>query len=78
MSRIAQARSDVAQAGSFARMPGERAGEGGVVGCALVVNVVGDENRARELLQQVILFVGGAVGTDDADGAAAARVANLF
>ena len=70
--------SDVAQAGGFAGMACERAGEGGVVGGALVVDVVGAENGAREFLQQVILFVGGAVGADDADGCAAARVANFF
>ena len=59
-------------------MAGEGAGEGCVVGRALVVDVVGAENRARKLLQQVVLFVGGAVGADDADGRTAARVANLF
>ncbi len=70
--------SDVAQAGGFAGVAGEGAGEGRVVGGALVIDVVGAENRAREFLQQVILFVGGAVGADDADGRAAARVANFF
>ena len=66
------ARGDVAQAGGFAVVAGERAGEGGIVGGALVVDVVGAEHGAREFLQQVILFVGGAVGADDADGRAAA------
>ena len=69
---------DVAQAGGFAWVPGEGAGEGCVVGGALVVDIVGVENGAREFLQQVIFFVGGAVGADDADGCAAARVANLL
>ena len=70
--------SDVAQAGGFAGVTREGAGEGCVVGGALVVDVVGVENRAREFLQQVVFFVGGAVGADDADGCAAASVANLF
>ena len=74
----APARGDVAQAGGFARMAGEGAGKGRVVGGALVVDVVGAEHRARELLQQVVLFVGGAVGADDADGRAALAVANFF
>ena len=71
-------RSDVAQARGLSATSGESAGKGCVIGAALVVDVVGLEHRARELLQQVILFVGGAVGADDADGRAAARVANLL
>jgi hypothetical protein len=39
----------------------ESAGKGRVIGRALVVDVVGPKHRAREFLQQVILFVGGAV-----------------
>ena len=70
--------SDVAQAGGLAGASSKGAGEGCVVGGACVVDVVGFEHRARELLQQVVFFVGGAVGADDADGCAAARVANLF
>ncbi len=70
---------DVAQAGGFAAgVAGEGAGKGCVIGGALVVDVVGAENGARELLQQVVFFVGGAVGADDADGRTAARVANFF
>ena len=57
----------VAQTAAVAVMAGEGAGKGGVVGGAVVVDVVGAENRARKLLQQVVLFVGGAVGADDAD-----------
>ena len=54
---------------------GERLGEGDVVRSAVVVDVVGAEDRAGELLEEVGLFVGEAVAADDADGLAAARVA---
>ena len=43
-----------------------------------MIDVVGAENRARKLLQQVVLFVGGPVGADDADGRAALAVADFF
>ena len=56
---------------------GERLGEGDVVGRAVVVDVVGAEDRAGELLQEVGLFVGEAVAADDADGFAAAGVAEF-
>ena len=56
---------------------GEGLREGYVVGGAVVVDVVGAEDGAGELLQQVGLFVGEAVAADDADGAAAAGVAQL-
>src|SRR5258708_17298434 len=42
-----------------------------------MVDVVGAQHRARELLQQVILLVGGVVGADDADGVAAVEIANF-
>ena len=42
---------------------GERLGEGDVVRGAVVVDVVGAEHRAGELLQQVGLFVGDAVAS---------------
>src|ERR1700690_4372476 len=69
---------DVAEAGRFAGVLGECAGKGCVVGGALVVDVVGAENSTREFLQQVVFFVGGAIGADDGNGVAAARVANFF
>ncbi len=61
-------------------MSGERAGKGRVVGGAFVVNVVGLKNRPRKFLQQIILFVGGAVGADDADGGCRrpSGIANFF
>ena len=59
----------------------EGGGEGWVVGGAVVVDVVGAEDGARELLQQVGFFVGGAVGADDADGScrrALSRISRSF
>ena len=47
---------------------GQRRGESREVGGAMMVNVVGAQHQARELLQQVVLFVAGAVRADDADG----------
>ncbi len=58
-------------------VPDECLREGYIIGGAVVVDVVGAEHRARELLQQVGLFVGEAVAADDADGLAAAGVAEL-
>ena len=43
-----------------------------------MVDVVGLQHRPRKLLQQVVLFVGGLVGADDADRRAALAVANLL
>ena len=57
--------------------PAEGLGEGDVVGGAVVVDVVGLEDGAGELLEEVGLLVGEAVGADDADGLAAAGVAEL-
>ena len=51
---------DVAQAGGFARGARKGAREGWIVGGALVINVVGLEYSARELLQKIVFFVGGA------------------
>ena len=69
---------DVAQAGGLAVVAGEGAGKGGEVGGALVVDVVGLENRACEFLQEIVLFVGGLVGADDGDRRAAAAVADFL
>ncbi len=63
---------DIAQACSLAFVSRQRARKRNVIGRALVIDVVGSEHRARKLLQQVILFVGGVVRADDADGGAAA------
>src|SRR5689334_16304119 len=67
-----------AQARGFVLMSGERSSEGDVIGCALVVDVAGAEDGAREFLKEVVFFVGGAVGTDDSDCGAAASVADFF
>src|SRR5580704_4106765 len=58
-------------------MAGEGAGKGGVVSGAVVIDVVGAEHGAREFLQKVVFFVGGAVGADDADGFAALAIADF-
>src|SRR5579871_5466760 len=43
----------------------------------MVINIVGAQHGAGELLQEVILFVGGAIGADYANGLAAFAVANF-
>ncbi len=55
----------------------ERGGKGGVVGGAVVVDVVGGEDGAGELLEEIRFLVGGPIRSDDADGRAAFGVANL-
>src|SRR5205823_8237768 len=50
----------------------------GKVGGAVMVNVIGAQCGAGKLLKYVILFISGAVGTDDANGAAAFEIANLL
>ena len=55
----------------------ERCGEGDEVGRAVVVDVVGADHRAGELLEEVVLLVGGAVGADDADAVGAAVLAEV-
>ncbi len=44
----------------------------------MVVNVVGAQHGARELLQQIIFFVGGAIGADHAERLPAVRVLDLL
>ncbi len=53
-----------AQRSGAVLVAGDGAGEGGVVGGAVMIDVVGPEHRAGELLQEVVFFVGGAVGAD--------------
>ncbi len=69
---------NVAQACGFAGVACECARERRVIRSPLVVDIVGAKNRPRKLLQQVVLFVRGAVGADDAYRRTAARVANLL
>src|SRR2546423_7137808 len=52
---------------------GERGHQAGVVGGAMVIDVVGSEGGAREPLQQIIFFVGNAIRTDKADRFGPAR-----
>src|SRR5437667_1815771 len=44
---------------------------------AMMVDVVGVQYDASEFLQQIILFIGGARGTDHADRLSAVTIANL-
>ena len=44
------------------------AGKGGVVGGAVMVDIVGAEHRAGQTSAAGRFFVGGAVGSDDANG----------
>ena len=43
----------------------------------MVVDVVGADDRAGELLEEVVFLVGGAVGADDCDGVGAALLAEV-
>ena len=67
-----------AEIGGFIRVTGHCTGERNIIRGAFVIDVVGLKNRARKFLQQVILFIGSAIGTDDADRCAALSVANFF
>ncbi len=44
----------------------------GVIGGAVMIDVVGADGRASDASEQIVLFVGGAVRADDADGLGAA------
>ncbi len=56
----------------------ERGGEAGVIGGAMMIEIVGAERDAREAIEQVIFFVGGVIRADHADGAAAVRGVHLL
>src|SRR5438270_7774307 len=68
---LAQSRSDVLLAGYSLR-------ECRIVRGTVMVDIVRAQYGTRELLQQIILFVRGAVRADHADRIAALSVANLF
>ena len=72
----------IAKAGGPASVSRQRAGKSCVIGCALVIDAVGLENGAGELLQEIVLLVGGVVRADDADRCAGfaerPAVANLL
>ena len=80
MGSLPRSRTAVAPAKSRSEASGfavERGGKGGIVGGAVVVDIVGGEDGAGELLEEIGFFVGGPVRADDADGRAAFGVANL-
>src|SRR5450631_800753 len=66
-----------AQGSGAVLMAGEGACKGGVVGGAVVVDVVGAEHGAGEFLQEVVFFVGGAVGAENSYGLAALDIADF-
>ena len=51
----------------------ERGDESGVIRGAVMIDVVGAKRGARQPLEQIIFFVRGAVGADEADGIRAVR-----
>jgi hypothetical protein len=55
----------------------ESGGQRDEVGRAVVVDVVGADDGAGELLEEVVFLVGGAVGADDADAVGAAVLAEV-
>src|SRR5581483_7799671 len=57
-------RADVAHAGRTTSCAGKRSDEAGIIGGAVMIDVVGAEHAARELLQQIVLFVSGASRSD--------------
>ena len=68
----------IAHAGGGFRFSRKRRGKSREVGRPVMVDVVGLQNHARELLQQIILFVSRAVGAHDANGRAAVLIANFL
>ena len=60
----------IADRRQFRSLAAERVEQGDHVAGAVVIDVVGLEHLARELLQVEVLFVGGVVGTDHAEAAA--------
>src|SRR4029077_6916037 len=56
----------------------ERGQQAGVVGGAVMINVGGAECFARQLLEQIVFFVWGAIGADEADRIAAVLGVNIL
>jgi hypothetical protein len=71
-------RAGIAQGGGAIGVAGQCANEADVVGSAVMVDIVGAEHGACELLQQIVLFVGSAVGADDANCARALGIAHFL
>ena len=78
ISRIAGALNTSRMLAVASGLSRQRRGESREVGGAVMVDVVGLQHHARELLQQVILFVGGAVRADDADRLPAMLLASFL
>ena len=57
----------VAHAGGGSRLVLQGRGKSREVGGAVMVDIVGLQHHAREFLQQVVFFVGGAVRANDPD-----------
>ena len=55
----------------------ERCDQAGVIGGAVMVDVVGADRGARDAAEQVIFFVGGAIRADEADRIGAVRAVKL-
>ncbi len=73
-----RSRLEIAQGSGRRFVLRRRLGKRGIVRGAVMVNIVGADHHPRKLLQQIVLFVGGAVGADDAERFAATLLANLF
>ena len=61
--------------GGFGAKRGEQAG---VIGGAVMIDVVGAERGAREAAEQIIFFVGGVIRADHADGGSAVSSRTCF
>jgi len=69
--------SHVAHGGCSVLFPGDGAGEAREVGGAVVVDVIGPHHGASELLQEIIFFVGRAIGANHPNRLPSFAVANL-
>ena len=49
------------------RQDRERSHQGGEIRRAVMIDVIGSQHRAGKLLQQIIFFVGGVIGTNHAE-----------
>src|SRR5262249_32849131 len=56
----------------------ERPRESWIIRSSVVIDIVGAQNAARKLLQQVVFFVGSAIRSNYADRCSAAAITNFF
>src|SRR5258708_2006694 len=61
----------VTHGGRCILLPGNGPRESRKIRGAVMVNVIGAQDRSRKLLEQVVFFIGGAVGADHTNGLAA-------